>query len=84
MFINNRSMSITVNLFLAPFKASKYICRCLSTACINDEKSSNTQPFSKKKKRENNTKSPLHLLAKSKKVVTREDIVELHKVRNKL
>ena len=84
-FMSSRSMSVTVtvNFLLAPINGSKKLFRCLSTTSINDKNYSsdaNTEPYSKKqKKRKNDNESPLHHLAKSKKIVTRDDIIELHK-----
>lgn len=80
--INSRSMSatVTVNFFLAPIKASKKLCRCLSSSSINDKNySTNSDINNKKAKKLKNNDSSLHYLAKTKKVVTKEDIIELHK-----
>ena len=95
--INTRmSATVTANIFLAPIKVSKKLCRSMSFTNFNESNTSlniemdnnlsssnsNKSFLSKKSKKKytnTNGKITFHDLAKNKKVVTREDIIEFYK-----
>ena len=88
--INTRmSATVTANIFLAPINVSNKLCRRMSNTSLNiemdnDLSSSNSNKSflsktSKKKYTNTNAKITFHDLAKNKKVVTREDIIEFYK-----